>query len=216
MKRIQLTGLLFIVLTNTHLFDWKVAELPHVLKTEGNPQMAATPLGMAAAFGGSDAYFLDFNPLKGLDAFTLEVEFKPDSDGEFEQRFLHIGEVSGERVLFEIRVNRDSSWYFDTFIALSNGGRLTMIDKNLTHPTDRWFHAALVVDGTRAAVYIDGTEEFNEPFVYLPIHEGKASIGVRQDLTSWFKGSIYRLRITPRALTKSEFLNDCRALNQDR
>ena len=196
-----------------NVFDWIVAELPHIQKTEGTPHTVATPLGKAVTFGGGDAYFLDVNPLKGLAKFTLEAIFKPDSDGEFEQRFLHLGMVRGERVMFELRVNRDSSWYFDAFIALSNGDRLTLIDKNLTHPADCWHHAALVVDGARVMLYINGMEEFNEPFVFVPVNEGIASIGVRQDLTSWFKGSMYRLRITPRALTPCEFLNDHQTLN---
>ena len=197
-----------------NVIDWKIAELPHVQKTEGNPQTVTTPLGPAAAFSGSDAYFLDINPLKGLEKFTMEVVFKPDGDGRFDQRFLHLGMVSGERVMFEIRVNRDSSWYFDTHIALSNGGSQTMIDENRTHPTDRWYHAALVIDGTRAVVYIDGVPEFDRPLEFVPINEGAGSIGVRQNLASWFKGSIYRLRITPHPLTKDEFLNDHHALNQ--
>ena len=194
--------------------DWKVAELPHIQKTEGNPQTVTTPLGKAAVFSGSDAYFLDVNPLRGLTHFTLEAVFKPDSDGEIAQRFLHFGTISNERLLFEIRVNRDSTWYFDTYIDLPDGNNITMMNRRLTHPTDRWYHAALVIDGTRAAVYLNGVEEFNEPIVYIPINEGITSIGVRQNLVSWFKGSMYRLRVTPRVLEKNEFLNDHHMLNQ--
>jgi len=196
------------------VFDWKVAELPHVQKTMGTPQKVMTPLGNAVSFSGNDAYFLGINPLKGLKNFTLEAVFKPDSDGAFEQRFLHLGTVSDERVLFEIRVNSDNTWYFDAFLALPNGNKLTMMNKNLTHPTDRWYHAALVIDGVRARVYINGKMEFDEPLVFVPIHEGITSVGVRQNLTSWFKGSLYRLRISPRTLTNCEFLNDHHSLNQ--
>ena len=194
--------------------DWKIAELPHIQKTEGNPQTVNTTLGEAVTFNGSDAYFLNINPLKGLSKFTLEVVFKPDGNGKFEQRFLHLGKASGERILFEIRVNSDSTWYFDTHIALSNGSSLTMIDEKLTHPTDRWYHAALVIDGSMATVYIDGVAEFNKPFDFVPFNEGITSIGVRQNLVSWFTGSMYRLRITPNILMKSEFLDDHHVLNK--
>ncbi|MDR1673330.1 MAG: LamG domain-containing protein [Bacteroidales bacterium] len=207
-------SLLWCTLPAQSLIDWKVAELPHVQKTEGNPRQVATVLGFAVAFGGRDAFFLDVNPLKGLERFTLEAVFKPDGDGEFAQRFLHLGTVSNERVMFEIRVNPDRTWYFDTHIALSGGGRLTMINEKLTHSTDRWYHAALVIDGERATVYIDGVAEFNEPLAFIPVNEGIASVGVRQNLSSWFKGSMYRLRITPRALTKEEFLDDHQTLNR--
>ena len=206
--------LICAMLSAQNVIDWKIAELPHVQKTEGTPQTVTTPLGQAIAFNGSDAYFLEVNPLKGLEKFTLEIVFKPDGDGRFEQRFLHLGTASGERVMFEIRVNRDSSWYFDTHIALSNRGSLTMIDEKLTHPTDRWYHAALVINGTQAVVYINGVAEFDKPIEFIPINEGIASIGVRQNLASWFKGSMYRLRITPHPLTKDEFLNDHHVLNQ--
>ena len=202
------------VLPNQNVIDWKIAKLPDVEKTVGSPKTVKTALGEAVAFNDNDAYFLNINPLKGLDQFTLEVVFKPDDDGRFDQRFLHLGTVSDERLMFEIRVNRDSSWYFDTHIALSNGYEKTMMNKHLTHPTNRWYHAALVIDGTSAMVYINGETEFNEPLTFTPINKGAASIGVRQNLISWFKGSIYRLRITPCVLTKSEFLNDHHALNQ--
>ena len=92
----------------------------------------STPLGNIVAFSGRDAFFLDVNPLKGLTQLTLEAVFKPDGNGEFAQRFLHLGLLSGER----------------------------------------------------------------------------------QNLVSWFKGSMYRLRVTPRPLSLSEFLNDHQALNQ--
>jgi len=202
----------FSAISAQNVIDWKIAELPNIQKTEGNPQMVSTPWGKAVAFGGNDAYFLDVNPLKGLTKFTLEAVFKPDNDGRFDQRFLHIGTVSGERLLFEIRVNPDSTWYFDTYIDLANGVNITMMNKQLKHPTNRWYHAALVIDGTRATVYVNGVVEFNEPLVYIPINEGVTSIGVRQNLVSWFKGSIYRIRITPRVLEKSEFLNDHQTL----
>ena len=216
MKRTMIMFLLcmvaFVASSAQNVTDWKIAELPKIQKTEGSPKMIETPLGEAVAFS-QDAYFLDINPLKGLTQFTLEVIFKPDGDGRFDQRFLHIGTM-GERLMFEIRVNRDSTWYFDTHFTLSNNEKLTMISEKLTHPTERWYHAALIVDGARATVYIDGIVEFNEPLVYAPINEGIVSIGVRQNLVSWFKGSMYRLRVTPRALVKSEFLNDHLALNQ--
>ena len=212
-----LANVLFIfvcaAISAQNIIDWKIAELPHVQEIKGKPETITTSLGKAVAFGGNDAYFLETNPLKELTQFTLEIIFKPDGDGRFDQRFLHIG-TSGERLMLETRVNRDSTWYFDTHFTLSNGVKLTMISDKLTHPTDRWYHAALIVDGTRATVYIDGIVEFNEPLVYAPINEGVVSIGVRQNLVSWFKGSMYRLRITPRPLILEEFLNDHHALNK--
>ena len=50
-------------------------------------------------------FFVDENPLVGLSDFTVEVIFNPSADGEFEQRFLHMGEITGNRMLFELRMN---------------------------------------------------------------------------------------------------------------
>ena len=205
-----------LVLSAQNGIDWKIAELPHLQRTEGNPETFETPLGKAVQFNGSDAYFLDHHPLKGLSQFTLEVIFRPDGDGRFEQRFLHIGTVSSQRLMLETRVKRDGTWYFDTHFHLPNDFKLTLIDSTLTHPTDCWYHAAVVVDGTRAKVFINGVMEFDEHLEYLPLSESDVtSIGVRQNLRSWYKGGFYRMRITPHPLPVSEFLNDHHALNDN-
>lgn len=211
---LSVTVLFAIAQETQHVIDWKMATLPHIQETKGNPRHVQTLSGGAVAFDGiGDAYFLGVNPLNGMDKLTLEVVFKPDHDGSFAQRFLHFGTVLGERIMFEIRVNRDSTWYFDAHTALANRASLTLIDEKLTHKTGRWYSAALVIDGEKAAVYIDGIPERSGSLAYMPINGGTASIGVRQNLVDWFKGSIFRIRITPRALTTKELLKDHHKLN---
>ena len=46
------------------------------------------------------------------------------------------------------------------------------------------------------------------------IGEGFTSVGVRQNKVNWFKGDIYKLRFTPKALKPSEFLKDYEKLNK--
>ena len=59
--------------------------------------------------GVRDALFVGTNPLAGLEAFTIELDFRPDEGGLAEQRFLHLGEANGDRVLFETRLTGDGA-----------------------------------------------------------------------------------------------------------
>src|SRR5665647_154824 len=81
----------------------------------GNPKVIASPYGNAIWFDGMyDGIFLAINPLKNLSFFTVELLIKPDLKGPEEQRFLHIGEIDGDRLLVETRSTPDGQWYLDT------------------------------------------------------------------------------------------------------
>ncbi len=150
-----------------------------------------------------------------MQQLTLEVIFKPDGDGKFAQRFMHLGTLRGERIMFETRVKSNGTWYFDAHTQQADGlDRLTLIDSTLTHPTDRWYGAALVLDGKTATTYIDGMQELTGKIDWRGIAEGISSIGVRQNLVDYFKGSIYKIRVTPRVLEPEAFLKDYEALNR--
>lgn len=195
--------------------EWSAAAPPAPLSVEGDPQLVETPLGMAVQFNGKpDGVFVEANPLAGLRQFTLEVIFKPDGDGPFAQRFLHIG-TAAERVLFETRVDPDGMWYFDAHSQLpEDKGRLTLIDKELRHPTDRWYNVTLVCTGTQLTTYVDGTPQRWGPLRWVPFSTGVASVGVRQNRVDYFKGAILRVRVTPRALNPADFLKDYEILNE--
>ncbi|MDO4757834.1 MAG: LamG-like jellyroll fold domain-containing protein [Rikenellaceae bacterium] len=195
--------------------DWQVAELPAIDSVKGAPTLVDTKLGKAVRFNGeSDGYFLGENPLKGMTELTIEVIFRQEADAAFEQRFLHMGRVNGPRILFETRVNPDSTWYLDTYIRLDKETDLVLIDPNQTHPTDRWYNLAMVVAEGKATSYVDGQMQLTGEIPYREIVEGITSVGVRQNQVCWFKGDLYRIRITPRALTPEEFLKDHEALNE--
>lgn len=179
------------------LSDFKAAP-PGLTKT-------GSPYGKAIAFDGEeDAFFLETNPLQGLRSFTVEAIMCPDKDGPREQRFLHIGEVSGDRMLLETRVTDDGQWYLDTYIR-SGSSQKALIDENLLHPAGKWYHVALVVDDGRMVNYINGKQELEATIVFAPINSGKTSIGVRQNKVSWYKGAIYKIVITPEALKPEQF-----------
>ncbi len=176
-----------------------------VLKIDGNPKIIRSPYGKAVSFNGADdGVFLEKMPLTGLEKFTVEVILRPDSGGSFEQRFLHIGEVTADRFLMELR-SVPGGWYLDGFLKIGTGD-CTLIDPNRLHPSDTWYHAAFVCDRGNCSTWVNGIKELEGMVNLVPLTTGKTSIGVRQNEISWFRGTIYKIRITPEALTPDRFM----------
>lgn len=188
--------------------DWMVAELPQIDSCLGNPQGVETKLGEAVQFNGQEAFFLNNNPLSGMEELTIEAIFKPDADGQSEQRFLHLGELSDERIMLETRVKPNGSWYFDAYVRRPDGQGFALIDSCLTHPTDQWYHVAFVCSKDSIFSYVNGKLEKTAAFEYQVINKGISSVGVRQNKVCFFKGQLYRIRITPKALKAEQFLQD--------
>jgi hypothetical protein len=191
--------------------EWILAKMakkmPEGMKFTGNPEIIKCKYGKAVAFNGSsDGIFLESMPLKGLSKFTIEVIFQPQSGGNFEQRFLHCGEIQGDRVLLELR-STATDWYFDAFIKVGNQ-QCTLIDPNRLHPLDQWHHVAYVIDNGRLETYVNGKKELEGNVILTPVKGEKTSIGVRQNEVSWFKGAIYKIRITGEALQPESFIKD--------
>ena len=58
------------------------------IRIAGNPHVIDCKYGKALQFNGStDGLFLDQMPLEGLKQFTVEAIIRPESGGNFEQRF---------------------------------------------------------------------------------------------------------------------------------
>jgi hypothetical protein len=171
----------------------------------GKPAVSKCKYGDAVVFNGeADAILMDNMPLSGLDQFTVEVIFQPSGDGNFEQRFLHLGEVQGDRVLLELR-STEAGWYFDGFIKTGDQD-CTLIDPALLHPSDQWYHVAYVVDHGDLSTWVNGKKELEGRIVMKPVSGNTTSIGARQNKVSWYKGLIYKIRITNIALTPGNFM----------
>lgn len=172
----------------------------------GNPETISSAYGDAVVFDGiSDGFFLKDNPLYNLTGFTVEILIRPDAGGPVEQRFLHIGDIDGDRLLIETRTVDNDKWYLDTFI-LSGEFKLALIDTKLLHNTGSWYHMALTLDKNgQMTNYINGKMEINGHLNYNPINSGEMSIGVRRNKISWYKGAIYKIRITPEVLAPKDF-----------
>jgi hypothetical protein len=188
---------------------WIVSELKEKMKGKvkiiGNPGTTKCKYGEALTFNGtSDGLLLESMPLKNLNEFTVEVIFEPQSGGGFEQRYLHLGEVQGDRVLLELRAT-PTQWYADSFIKVGEEN-VTLISPQLLHPLDSWYHLAYVNDNGKFTVYINGTRELSGELKLPALKSGNTSLGMRQNEVSWFKGAIYEVRITPKALKPEDFL----------
>jgi hypothetical protein len=195
--------------SSNHSTEWVLAKLLHDkknnLEIEGNPKIINSPFGEAVSFNGvNDALFLNELPLKDLTEFTVEMIFKPEPTASFEQRVLHIGEITKDRMLLEIRAV-ENNWYFDGYTC-SGTNKKALIDETLTHPLGQWYHVAFVVTPKSLTTYVNGKKELHEENIFLPMVSGRTSFGVRQNKVSWFKGAIYKIRITPKSLKSTEFM----------
>lgn len=195
----------------SHRTEWMLSDL--VVKTtdsiqiKGKPEIVNFKNNQAVSFNGSsDAIFLESMPLTGYEQFTIELIFRPASGGNFEQRFLHCGEVQGDRVMLELRSTL-TNWYFDAFIKAGDS-QLALIEPGLLHPLDQWYHLAFVIDHGKLETFVNKRKELEGKIRMTPLKNGKTSIGVRQNEISWFKGAIYKIRITPEALKPKNFMVD--------
>lgn len=172
----------------------------HTPQVLGNPRVVTEGGRTAICFDGRhDGLLLPMNPIEGWPRFTIEVTFRPDADGPAEQRFLHIEDDAGRRALLETRVNDDGAWALDTFLHASQAERLTLLDRAIVQPTDRWYRVALVYDGRTMSHRVDGRKQLEGAVVFPPMSAGRVSLGVRQNLVHWFKGCIAEVRFRPRA-----------------
>lgn len=189
--------------------EWVLASLFHEKQTQleisGAPKIIASPYGEAVYFDGiGDAFFLKEMPLQSLQEFTVEMIFNPDKNAPFEQRLVHIGEATKDRMLLEIRTV-ETNWYFDGYAA-SGTNKKAVNDEKLLHPLRQWYHVAFVVSPDSLTTYVNGKQELQESFSFNPIENGTTAIGVRLNKVSWFKGAIYKIRITPKRLQPDYFM----------
>ena len=195
---------------NSKSTEWTISNLLNQktdsVKVLGSPTIVPTKYGKAVEFNGKDAaIFIDKMPLAGLEVFTIEMIFNPYSGGNFEQRIFHCGEITNSRVLLELR-SVPKGWYFDAFIKVGNE-RHTLIDSTLIHPHNQWYHVAFVVNRGQLTTYINGKKELEGKINMTAFFSGKTSIGVRQTVNSWFKGMIYKIKITPKVLFPRQFMS---------
>jgi hypothetical protein len=202
---------------------WKLNSLKeiggHSIQVLGNPKVVNTDFGKAIHFNGiSDRVLVNHNPIGDSKEFTIEVIFKPKAAYNISQqpRFIHFQDVSdtlsgwndAHRIMMELRLTPDNNWYLDGFL-LTDAGERTLQNKNLTHPTNKWVHAALTYKNDTLRTYVNGIEELagTVSFKNNILHKtGNVSIGGRMNRINYYCGWIKELKITQKALKPIEFL----------
>lgn len=155
----------------------------------GTPRLT----GEGITFSGRDGIILPENPLPALPEIFIELDFLPASGGGEEQRFLHFGHIDGPRFLFETR-SLDGRWCLDTFYYNGEEG-LVLLDRERLQPEERWYTIRAELYRDRMLSFIDGRPEGEGPVDRRPFEGGRASLGVRQNLISYFTGTIGDIRI---------------------
>lgn len=153
--------------------------------------------------GAHDGLFVDALPLEGAAAFTIELLFCPSADGPREQRFLHLQDAEGRRGLLELRTDDQGRWWLDAFLRATNSPQdpgVVLIDPKLSHPMGQWYWVAMRYDGKRMTSFVNGVQQLEGELSGMRFGKGKTSIGVRQNLVSWFKGAIREIRFHAEAL----------------
>jgi hypothetical protein len=173
---------------------------PEVL---GAPQVTdEAPSGRALRFGGrNDGLVLPVNPLAGRATFTIEVLLMPEIDGAPAQRFLHIEDESGSRILMETRMRGGKSWSLDTYLHSDVGkDNCPLLDTRKLHAAGRWVWVALAYNGRMMTHYVNGVKELEGEVVFTPMTGGQTSLGVRLTRAFWFHGSIQEVRFHSTAI----------------
>lgn len=188
---------------------WNIDNLQMIgglkVTVRGGPVVIDAPAGKAVQFDGNDdALLVDRHPLAGMAMFTAEIIFRPDQGGAQAQRWFHMEESGGGRVLFETRLF-GNDFAQDVFVE-SKGGNVALYDESKKHPLGAWYHVAAVVDGKRARHYVNGVEESNVALNFQAHGPGRTAIGMRINERYFFKGAIQKARFTPRVLAPAEFM----------
>ena len=80
--------------------------------------------------------------------------------------FLHLGDTSGDRVLLETRLTEDNFWYLDAFV-MSGNNKKTLVNPDLLHSLNEWYHIAFVVDEGKMKVFVNGKLELEGELEFI-------------------------------------------------
>jgi hypothetical protein len=174
-----------------------VVGAPKVTEADGKPALSFD--------GANDGIFVPAIPFAGARQFTIEILFFPASGGLAEQRFLHAQDGNEARALLETRLDGNGKWWLDTFIVTGATARgVTLVNRDLRHPTDRWYWAALRYDGKSMSHFVNGEKEMEMPGMFVAFGPGQTSLGVRQNKVFWFKGMIREVRFHTEAVAEEK------------
>jgi hypothetical protein len=173
----------------------------------GSHAWVAGRVANALAFDGSTAFVAaPANIVSKLTAITIATWVQVDVDASW-QRILDFGSSSTAYMFLTPRSSTTGTVRFA--ITVSGGTGEQILDGSSALSTGVWKHVAVVLDGQRASLYIDGTlESFKNSFTLRPIDLGPTPndwLGRSEYLVDpHFKGKLDDFRIYDRALTAEQ------------
>ncbi|MGD1030604.1 MAG: LamG-like jellyroll fold domain-containing protein [Opitutaceae bacterium] len=169
----------------------------------GRPKISRDAAGPYALFDGrSDGFVIPSNPLAGWGEFTVEVLLNPDPAGPQAQRYLHVEDAGGSRLMMELRLTAAGQWALDTFL-LSGASQCALLDEKRLHPAGGWHWAALRYSKGRMESFVDGRKELEGRVDFKPMKAGRTSVGVRLNRVYWYMGAIREIIFHPVAVADS-------------
>lgn len=207
---ILLTNSISYLYAQTTSVLWHIDNLSQIggnsVQVVGNPKIIQTEIGDAIEFDGvDDGLIVNNNPMAGVSAFTIEIIFKPYTNGAIEQRFLHFQQDDNNRILIELRNTNNTNWSLDTFIKSGNSNK-TLLDYSFAHNFNAWSHAALVYENGVMKHYVNGNKELEDNVTYQVVNSGETALGMRLNQVSWFKGAIRAVKVTNSSVNPEEFM----------
>jgi len=179
----------------------------HAGTANGTHAWVAGQVGNALSFDGASAFVTaPSGVVSTLTAITIATWVEVDATTSW-QRILDFGNST---MVYMFLVPRSSTTGTVRFaITVSGATGEQVLDGSSALPTGVWKHVAVVLDGQRASLYIDGAlESFKNSFTMRPIDLGTTTnnwLG-RSEYTvdPYFKGKLDDFRIYDRALTAEQ------------
>jgi hypothetical protein len=179
----------------------------HVGSVSGSHTWIAGRIDNALAFDGSSAFVTaPSNIVSNLTAITIATWVEVDADTSW-QRILDFGSSPTVYMLLTPRSSTTGTVRFAITVSGATGEQI--LDGSSALPVGVWKHVAVVLDGQRASLYIDGSlESFKNSFSLRPIDLGPTPnnwLGRSEYLVDpHFKGKLDDFRIYDRALAADQ------------
>lgn len=167
-------------------------------------------LGKSAQFNGTDGYVqMPDDVIYGLHNMTISTWVKPDTLGSWARIFDFGSESDPPYPNFFLTVDSGNDNLRLAFEAGSSSADKSLLDAGAVLQTGQWQHLAVVIDGTKATLYLNGEEiaqASDYQFVPMLITNMTSNMLGRSNYTadSYFDGSMDDFRIYNRALSAAE------------
>ncbi len=186
------------------------AELVGGVEISDDSVLADGVLGKTAQFNGTDGYVqMPEDVIYGLHNMTISTWVKPDTLSSWARIFDFGSESDPPYPNFFLTLNSGNNNLRLAFEAGGSSSDKSLLDAGNVLQTGQWQHMAVVIDGTKATLYLNGEEIAQSSdfrFVPMLITNMTRNMLGKSNYTadSYFDGGMDDFRIYNRALSASE------------